>query len=468
MSGGRRHAFKLLLQEKLVTSVMGKKGATKDRIQDDTGCKLVLSNRDEYYPGTQLRTLVVFGETEQAIVPVLDAVIEFILEHGAAEANSLRMGEGETHLGKEPGEYVVRLAISQKMSGGIIGNGGSNIQHLRQECGAKVFIDNNRCQGHQLVRVIAPPDGLRHALVRINEIVQQEGADSDWFTEWASVRTFDGSTGDYKGDSGKGDRGDRKGDWKADRKGESKGGSDWRGNGKGDWKGEIKGSGKSEWKGKNERPRSPRRRSRSPRQAKEEPEEFQEGNHPDLPEEEFHDSAVESQPGPEYSSTEHLQILAGVIAELPRCILNTEQTLTCDMPREKVSALIGARGANIKEIRAATGAYIHFEEVANPEDQHQTLILRGHPMKVYQAHSMMMKKYHDEELAAIAAAEIPPEPEPTSVAGPPTVDDLQRQLAELQKQLNAVQGNSFTGPPKGTGKIRFVGGKSKGKGKKGR
>eukprot|EP00429_Kryptoperidinium_foliaceum_P102937 CAMPEP_0176254354 /NCGR_PEP_ID=MMETSP0121_2-20121125/36489_1 /TAXON_ID=160619 /ORGANISM="Kryptoperidinium foliaceum, Strain CCMP 1326" /LENGTH=193 /DNA_ID=CAMNT_0017594161 /DNA_START=44 /DNA_END=621 /DNA_ORIENTATION=+ len=184
-----RHAFKVLCPEPLVSSIMGARGATKDAIQAETGTKLVVSNRDEHFPGTRFRVLVIYSDEATGVLGALDRIVNHIAECAESEKvkpppSFVDTKEGE-FLGREPGEVVMRALIPVRASGAIIGAKGANIQAIRDEYQAKVFIDKNNTQGHQVLRLIAQVENLRSVLVRINDCLQEE-AHTEAFQEWAA------------------------------------------------------------------------------------------------------------------------------------------------------------------------------------------------------------------------------------------------------------------------------------------
>merc|ERR1719277_2687009 len=112
-------------------------------------------------------------------------------------------GEGESALiGREENEYVFHVAIPAKARGKLIGPKGANIQQLRAETGAKVFVENESYDGHQAARIIGPPEVLVQALQLVNDIVQEQ-AGTEEFAEWADCRQFSGAAkgkgGDHRG-----------------------------------------------------------------------------------------------------------------------------------------------------------------------------------------------------------------------------------------------------------------------------
>jgi len=397
-TGGHRHAFKVLCPEPLITSIMGPRGTTKDQIQEETGCRLLFSNRDECYPGTRYRALCIYGDEPGAITSVLERVVDRIVECGEHEQRSPQRGEGD-FTGRAGGEYVLRALITGRMSGAVIGPRGSHIQSVRDDCSARVFIEKANFNGHLMMRVIAAVDGLRSALARINECVQKE-TDGDDFQEWAAIRAF----ADDGGSPGKA-------------KGARKGG------GKGGWRG-----GKSGSDGGGE----PDSGSRARRGLRDSSGEAPNGDvDADLP-------------GVDLGT---LEALSATALEFPSGTLEMEYSLACEMPSQKVPLLIGEDGEHIDGVREATGACVRFEDIHGPEDGQQRLLIQGPLLRVYWAHALMMKRYHDLDAEAAREAE------------EPTVKQLQEQVADLQKQLAQVQSQVAVTTASGGGR----GGKGKGR-----
>jgi hypothetical protein len=183
-----RCAFKVLCPDALVKAILGPRGTYKDQMQEESGCKLVFSNRDEYFPGTHFRILVIYGPSPEAVGSIIDKILEHLVTLGNEEQQSRPSGEPD-FLGKESGEYCLRSIIGLQTTPGLIGAKGANLQAIRQECNAKVFIDNDKSYEHQVMRIIAGVDGLHKAVQKINEYVQQSCEES-WFPEWAMIRTF--------------------------------------------------------------------------------------------------------------------------------------------------------------------------------------------------------------------------------------------------------------------------------------
>lgn len=387
-----RHAFKVLCPESLVSNLIGPRGATKDELQAETGCRLVFSHREEFYPGTKLQVLIIYSDQPQGIIACLDRVVGALPE--CVQQEQMNHGDPQEFLGKEPGEYMLRAAIPTKASGAIIGPKGVNIQALREEFHARVFIDKGIWQGHQVVKVVAGLENMRHTIVRISEAVQEDFA-TDVFREWAAVRSFpgDGEAGIVQ---------------------ESH---------KGGPPGELslgKGGGKPRFAVKRER-------------------------EPDAPAE---------------GRDAFLQVLAETLAEFPDGVLEEAYEMTCDLPRAKVSALIGKSGDHVRSVRKVTGTNVRFDEA--PGQDTQTMHIKGRLMDTWRAHAMMMRRYHVDDLEPkrkplesdprrhYEGEREEPEQKRPNHGGDQSgkIQGLQAQLDELQKQLALVVGNTGKGSGK--------------------
>jgi len=420
------HCFKVLCPEELVSSLMGHGGKNKDAIQAETGVRMVFSQRNEYFPGTRLRMVVLHHETSAGIYAALEQIVDRLVECGAKEqAGNAVHGESD-FLGREPGEYVFRAAIAKYMSGAIIGPEGAKVKQIRELNRARVSIDKDVVLGHQQIKVIAEPHGLKSALVTINDFVQEDGG-SEWFMSWAAAG-FEGlmMMEDHGGYGGHGfERSPRRERERSPRRRDYEGGSGVRPGGLG--ASHLQGGGHV---------RSPPRRQ--------EPSRSRDGD--------FRQEAPERRdlerrghthggqppagppPGAELGDAALLEAIQAAADEFPPGALELEYAVTCDLPKEKVSSLIGRNGCHIQEVRRSTGTKIHFEEGGH--DVLQTMLIQGPLLNAYRAHAMMMKKYHETE---------------REVQQPAAVKELRSQLEELQKQLEEVKGG---GKSKGRGKSR--------------
>lgn len=271
------HAFKVLCPEELVSSLMGHGGRVKDQLQEETGARLVVSQRDEYFPGTHFRILTIFHEGSEGVFSALARIVDRVVECADRERTLAPTGGEADFLGKDPNSFVFRVAVSPKMAGSIIGSRGAKVKQIREEAKAVISINSDIQLDHQQLKVMATPDGITTALRRINECVQEEsGRDTSAFQQWAFA-TFPRG-----GDAGPPPHWER------------------------------------EPERERERERSPRRQQRPP-----------EGD----PNKENIDGA--------------LGIIDRACMEFPPGTLDEEFVITCEMPKDKVSAMIGKHGVHI-------------------------------------------------------------------------------------------------------------------------
>lgn len=174
-----QYVFKALGPDALAAALLGERGTEKDKIQRETGVKLVLSNRGDWFPQTSYRVLGAYADDSDCIISALEAMVQRLKDLGDEELRSPPPA-GPEFLGKEPGEYVFRFCVTKRMTSHIIGAGGATISRIRQETGAKVFIENDTHLGHRLGRVIGAPDQIVAALRQINDFVQGDRLDASF------------------------------------------------------------------------------------------------------------------------------------------------------------------------------------------------------------------------------------------------------------------------------------------------
>lgn len=374
--GPKRLAFKVLCPDAFVSSLIGIQGATRKAIEEESGGKLRFSGKEEFYPNSRCRTLVIYGDEAPIVLAALDRIVMRLVD--TAENLSDRTGKGgrddpETLMGKEPGEYVLRIALPKESTGRLIGPKGTSIKKLREETNAKVFVDNETFEGHQLARVIGPPDTINAALVQIVDCVESEMS-AERLVQWGQQATFEQGSQHRRGRSR--DREPRRND-------------------------------KEEW---NHRSGSQERRPR---------ERDEIGDFPPM-------DAVNA-------PLEAMQSLAG---SFPTGALQLAHAVSCDLPNHCVGALIGTKGKFINHVQRTTETTVTFSEAPKgSEVAHRTLMIQGPLISVYAAHMMMMRKYHEEELKNQEEASR----ESERISQSAVVDQLQTQLADLERQLHVLR-----------------------------
>lgn len=184
-----RHACKILVTDSFTSIILGSRGAVKDEIQEATGARLVFSNRGDHFPDTHFRVLGIYGDDASCILRAFEWVVPRLAEL-ADEERQQPPPNGSDLLGKEPGEIVFRLCITRRMSGQLIGPGGTNIKHIRSVSNAKVYVDNETTMGHRLVRVIGNPAAVTLCLEHVNSYIQREVDREDFFPGYAAIINF--------------------------------------------------------------------------------------------------------------------------------------------------------------------------------------------------------------------------------------------------------------------------------------
>eukprot|EP00928_Gymnodinium_smaydae_P002442 TRINITY_DN10867_c0_g1_i1.p1 TRINITY_DN10867_c0_g1~~TRINITY_DN10867_c0_g1_i1.p1 ORF type:complete len:453 (-),score=83.51 TRINITY_DN10867_c0_g1_i1:127-1485(-) len=402
----RRYAFKLLCTDALTANVIGHKGDTRKQIEDETGCSVWIGRRDDFYPASRFRILILHGDEENQVLDAAEAIVPKLMEVAEKEHDRDPGDPNERLLGKDEGEYIYRIAIPAFTRGKLIGDGGAKIQELRDETGARLFVENEVYEGHAAMRIIGDTERIKMALRGINELVQEE-ADSDEYPRWAMVRSF------YHAEPPAARR--------------------------------------------YEEPR-PRSRDRG-----EPAREHYGANHDRFPED-TRDTGRRGQrreDGRGAARPSHgedpADILQSLPSEFPDGTLDMDHAIRCELPNERVGALIGRGRGYAQHVEKSTGATVEFKEGHTQEDgtRYRTILISGPLLSVYAAHMMLMKKYHDKDLedqmrardAGSGARANNGRAPRGGGGGGGSVDasDLHLQIAQLEEQLRDAKNNARGG-----------------------
>lgn len=383
----RKYMFKTLCTDPLAANIIGHSGATRTRLEDETGCSFWMSKRDEFYPQSQCRLLMLHADSAAQVFAAIEATINCLAE--VADKDQEQNLEVETPLlGKEAGEYIYRCALPSFVRGKLIGTGGAHIKQLREDTGAKIFVDNEVYSGHQFARIIGPKEVINKALSTINDLVQEE-VDLPEYDPWAAVQWFASDTAPGKGSAPS---------FVDPRRDVPRGRSPPRD--------QPRGKG-----GREREDRGRRDRSRSPVQQRERP---------------------PAQRAPPQGSP--VEVIERMIGQFPEGALGMDHAVSCDLPEKAVGQLLGEREEYKDKIERTTGAVISVDKSQGPE--HLTIMITGPLIWVYAAHCMVMQRYHEQEQRAEEERRRAAATDERSVA---RVEELQSQLAELQAQLAEVQ-----------------------------
>lgn len=122
-------------------------------MQDETGCRIIISGRDDYFPGTHFRILVILGDAPEAMLGVIEHLIPDIVEFGKKERAPAVNVEAD-FAGPEAGQYIIRCIVTKQMSSAIIGPKGNNARAIREESSCKVVIDSSITAGRPKSRLV--------------------------------------------------------------------------------------------------------------------------------------------------------------------------------------------------------------------------------------------------------------------------------------------------------------------------
>jgi len=497
------YAFKVLFPEAFVAQVMSKGATGVHEIEESTSTRLQFSPRGDYYPDTHLRLCNISSAEEHHIQEAMEMMCDQIFSIVEDERSS----DAREFIDSKTGNPTFRCALSKAAAGAVIGTKGERINALRESSGARVEIDKKEFDNHQLVKISGSRDQVSTVLKELNGIVQVD-CERPWFEEWAQQRGFHDEAPRGKG----GSKGDDRAPRRRQRENENgppggKGSIDHRGctvfvgrlaqatdndslrsffgqfgevvssdvridpttgRSKGfgfisfaehgmleavfDQHGrhEIDGrwvdvrrydEDKAE-AGEHDRvsrsPSPPRGRERGTNNPRgRDDHRGGAGRDRDRDRDDRRGAAP---------VTMGIEELADVANGVPRNYKELDYCITCQLPSARIGALIGRRGENIQDVERKTGATVQINnketKTADGPDAYRTVSIRGPMFSVYGAHMLLMRLYNDADAQADGAR--PQDPQ---------VEDLQRQIAELSKQVKQVQDG------KGVGRSGSGGGK---------
>ncbi|GFH06301.1 uncharacterized protein HaLaN_00908, partial [Haematococcus lacustris] len=135
-SGTQQVATKLLVSNAIAGSVIGKAGANIEQLQRSSGARIQLSRAGEFYPGTSDRVLLLSG----CLHSVLTAIF-LILEKVSRDAASSQSRNGRPAREDER-EDEVKLALSRRLCGLLIGHKGQTVRDFISDSGATIRVQS--------------------------------------------------------------------------------------------------------------------------------------------------------------------------------------------------------------------------------------------------------------------------------------------------------------------------------------
>lgn len=486
----------------MVAKMMGDKGSIVHSIEEQTHCHLQFSPRGDFYPDTRLRILVVISQEAQQVFEALSVVVDQIASRAADEGRPASgKGGKDAEFTDSQGRILFKCALSKAAAGAIIGSKGERIRQLREQTSAMIDIDRDVVDNHQRVTVAGTRDQILQVVEELNTTVQND-AHEGWFQEWAAQRSVsaDAGAGGRSGPPshrGPPDRGPGGGGGYRDRP-RDRGGAGGRGREEHrintifvgrlsqatnteslrahfEQYGEIvdadvrvdtstnrsKGFGfitfadpnsvEAALEAKSDHHIDGRwvdvqrygengpgggddgghhedvRRDDPPPRASE-----RERDYRDRDDRHARSNGAWAAGGGEPNSQRGPDWLARLADRMNPEYLTFDYCITCSLPSAKCGALIGRGGQHVGEVQKETGAVIEISKKDPNEgpDAHRTITITGPLLSVYGAHLLLMRHYNEEEAHYQAAQQ----------REPGRIEEMKRQLAALQDELERVQG----------------------------
>lgn len=477
--GVGRSAFKVLCPDRLVAAVLGSSGQTVAKIQEHSGCHCNFSRRNEFFPDTNLRLLVISGPGPAEIVACLELLLEQVMSCAEEEAKEM---EASGTYGEEDGEFLdttgdLRLCVALTPFAAGGGHDGA-VSRIQEESGVRLYVDDMIHEGHQLAVLAGTREQLLGGLERFNALVQ-ERVDDEEFVAWADIKFFKpvpdpgpatsegpgnqkvlfvgglsqqtdpASLERYFSRFGEVVEADVKMDTHTKR---SKGFgfvafanealaeaclADPKGHVLDGKRIDVKRYGSTEsGAGQQQRDRRAEgvpQRGTQPSQAQRAP---PDGSNPRgrgakgdsgriraSGDDRVHISGAPSQVEASRSAVlADIKWFSGLAESVPAEYLNEEYCISCSLPSARCGALIGRRGENINEVERKTGASVQLAK-KNQAD-YRELTVTGTLISVYAAHLLLMRDYNE----ATRASEAPS-------AAEQKVQALEREIASLKQQI---------------------------------
>eukprot|EP00201_Polytomella_parva_P003602 CAMPEP_0175078704 /NCGR_PEP_ID=MMETSP0052_2-20121109/24312_1 /TAXON_ID=51329 ORGANISM="Polytomella parva, Strain SAG 63-3" /NCGR_SAMPLE_ID=MMETSP0052_2 /ASSEMBLY_ACC=CAM_ASM_000194 /LENGTH=377 /DNA_ID=CAMNT_0016348747 /DNA_START=15 /DNA_END=1148 /DNA_ORIENTATION=+ len=136
-TGNQQVVVKLLVSNAIAGSVIGKAGANIEQLQRSSGAHIQLSRSGEFYPRTSDRVLLLSGSLHSVLTAIF-----LILEKISRDSNTKRQASGNENPSSVPTEEEVKLALSRRLCGLLIGHGGQTVRDFINDSGATIRVQS--------------------------------------------------------------------------------------------------------------------------------------------------------------------------------------------------------------------------------------------------------------------------------------------------------------------------------------
>lgn len=127
-TGTQQVAAKLLVANSIAGSIIGKSGANIEQLQKSSGSRIQLSRTGEFFPGTSDRVLLLSGSLHSVLTSIF-----LILE---------KISRDTTRAPPAGGDSQVKLALSRRLCGLLIGHKGQTVRDFITDSGSGIRVQS--------------------------------------------------------------------------------------------------------------------------------------------------------------------------------------------------------------------------------------------------------------------------------------------------------------------------------------
>lgn len=141
-TGTQQVVAKLLVSNPIAGSVIGKAGANIEQLQRSSGARIQLSRSGEFYPGTSDRVLLLSGSLHSVLTSMF-LILEKI-SRDASSGNPAKSPPGPRGPKRVDPLHTdeVRLALSRRLCGLLIGHKGQTVRDFIGDSGAAIRVQS--------------------------------------------------------------------------------------------------------------------------------------------------------------------------------------------------------------------------------------------------------------------------------------------------------------------------------------
>mmetsp|Transcript_15306 Transcript_15306/g.14683 ORF Transcript_15306/g.14683 Transcript_15306/m.14683 type:complete len:497 (+) Transcript_15306:157-1647(+) len=178
-------SIKFLVSNRLAGLIIGSGGASIRELIEVTKARVSMSSKDEYYPGTNDRVLLITGRPNevmfaQCLVWDLMAIQISDEEDGRRTVWSPRNASRDTNGAHDDTQISGRLTIPATAAGLIIGRAGATIRSISEESGATLSVNSNDGTNERTISIGGSKQSCSECLILIIEKLVEGGEVSQY------------------------------------------------------------------------------------------------------------------------------------------------------------------------------------------------------------------------------------------------------------------------------------------------